>query len=624
LSHLGPLRLTALAACVGGLSIVPLWALPSANATAAAGLMHALALVTALVCMLRSARSGDPDMRLPRKLIAASMSAVAVGSMISVGYVLTTGSVPVPSLADPVTLLWVPFAARALWLVPTRSGGRFSRHRLYADGAVACSALLFASWVAVFEPLTHSAHWTDQGREVILAFPICDMFMAAAVLSLLPRVRVDLRPLFSCLALGLLLIAVADSWAVVHLANTGSASFGAHDVLFQAGLGALIVAALTRSSPVLRSRSSNASLSVNSLPFLPILLAVSAGLFHRANWGRLDLADGMLAILVLAAITARTVLFTFELSLASEEHLAARVDLEKAHGDLARAQELAGIGSWEWDIASDTMTWSDQRFTLLGLDRATYTPTIDSFLQLVHPDDHARVAELTRASTEEHSGLDFECRMLRPDGSVRHIHELGEWVTGADGAVVGLFGTSHDVTERKLLQAEIEHLAFHDPLTGLANRRLFLDRLGHALSVVERSGRGCAVLFMDLDGFKTINDTFGHGVGDELLRELATRLTNAAREVDTIARLGGDEFAILCEDVDLEMATQVAERVREALRRPVDLEGSAIVLRASIGIAVAEDAISAEEILRDADAAMYAVKIAGKDTYRVFSRRVTV
>ena len=300
---------------------------------------------------------------------------------------------------------------------------------------------------------------------------------------------------------------------------------------------------------------------------------------------------------------------------------AARGGLEKAHRDLAQAQDLSGMGSWDWDITSGTVTWSDQLYALAGVDPTTFTPSVESFLELVHSDDRARVTELVSAAYETQAGLDYEYRPVQPSGAI--FHALGEWVAATEGTAGRMFGTIHDVTERKRLLAEIEHLAFHDPLTGLANRRLFMDRLGHALAVKERSGQGCAVLFMDLDGFKKVNDTFGHSAGDGLLCEVARRLTSAARSADTIARLGGDEFALLCEDVDLEMATKVAERIDEQLHRPFELQGADVSPRGSIGIALAEGNPSAEDILRDADAAMYAVKSGQKASDRALAPAIS-
>jgi diguanylate cyclase (GGDEF)-like protein len=179
-------------------------------------------------------------------------------------------------------------------------------------------------------------------------------------------------------------------------------------------------------------------------------------------------------------------------------------------------------------------------------------------------------------------------------------------------------GTCHDVTERKQLQDVITHLAFHDPLTGLANRRLFLDRLDHALAQLRGSDGMCAILFIDLDDFKEINDGYGHTAGDALLLEVAGRLRGAVRETDTIARFGGDEFALLCEEADLDDATQAAERIEAALRQPTLIEGISVAVAGSIGIAIGDRDADADTLLRQADAAMYAVKALDKQTHSAF------
>ncbi len=296
----------------------------------------------------------------------------------------------------------------------------------------------------------------------------------------------------------------------------------------------------------------------------------------------------------------------------------ARVGLEQAHQDLAKAQELSGVGSWEWDVSSNLVTWSDHLYAIAGSEMEVFVPSITSFLDLVHAEDRERVGGLIAAAVKDGSRLDYECRIARPNGQIRIIHALGECLIASDGTLARLFGTVHDVTEHKALQEEIERLAFHDPLTGLGNRRLFLNRLEHALTVRRPTGLGCAVLFMDLDDFKKINDTLGHGAGDELLCAVARRLESALRTADTIARFGGDEFAVLLDDVDLARSTALAERIGTTLRRPLRIQGVDISIRGSIGIAVAEGDTSADDILRDADAAMYAVKSGGKDSHNAF------
>ena len=201
----------------------------------------------------------------------------------------------------------------------------------------------------------------------------------------------------------------------------------------------------------------------------------------------------------------------------------------------------------------------------------------------------------------------------------------------AGGRLAGVVGASYDLTEHKRLEEQLVHQAFHDALTGLPNRALFLDRLQHALAYAPRRRSHVAVLFVDLDNFKVVNDSLGHQAGDALLVTVAERLTPCLRAGDTLARLGGDEFTVLLEDVtDVVAASEIAVRVAEALRMPVTLQGHAVVVSASIGLAlsavVADDraAASADDLLREADIAMYQAKNGGKDHYAVFDREMNV
>jgi len=178
-----------------------------------------------------------------------------------------------------------------------------------------------------------------------------------------------------------------------------------------------------------------------------------------------------------------------------------------------------------------------------------------------------------------------------------------------------------DVTERRRLEARLVHDAFHDPLTGLPNRALFRDRVDHALARLVRTsnGTGVSVLFLDLDNFKSVNDTLGHAAGDRMLVAISDRLRNVTRSYDTVARLGGDEFAILLEELqhDLE-ALSAVDRIREVLRAPVRLDGREIAVSASIGVAHALPSDAADDLLRNADVAMYEAKKAGKSQHAIF------
>ena len=240
--------------------------------------------------------------------------------------------------------------------------------------------------------------------------------------------------------------------------------------------------------------------------------------------------------------------------------------------------------------------------------------------QLLHPDDLAGL----RAQVEDSAGV------FDPDGSVelrlQHVDGSWHWFESTvvdhrqDPYIRGFVANLHDVTARRTLEDELRHQAFHDPLTKLANRDLFADRLDHALARQGRSREPLAVVLVDLDDFKAINDSLGHGVGDCLLAETAARLLSVVRASDTVARLGGDEFAILLEDpMPGGGPEQVAERLIEEFSMPVMFEGRSFVLSASVGVVLAEEpGMSVQELIRNADVAMYAAKARGKGRAATF------
>ncbi len=252
-----------------------------------------------------------------------------------------------------------------------------------------------------------------------------------------------------------------------------------------------------------------------------------------------------------------------------------------------------------------------------------YAPTDrpdGSIFDLVHPEDAERTRTVLSGTGERPDGQAvLQVRMQHADGGWR-------WVEGIvanlldDPAVRGLVLNYRDISERKALEDQLEHQAFHDPMTDLANRALFADRVEHALARRDRLGyEPVTILFVDLDDFKTVNDSLGHSAGDQLLRMVAERLASCIRPGDTAARLGGDEFGVLLEGADAAAASLVADRIHVAFAEPITLEGRQLAVTASIGIASTDTAgKTAQELLRNADAAMYTAKARGKAGHELF------
>ena len=244
-------------------------------------------------------------------------------------------------------------------------------------------------------------------------------------------------------------------------------------------------------------------------------------------------------------------------------------------------------------------------------------PTGASLYGVIYPADQARLTELlaaVRSGHGPHEGLDFRGPDRRRTEVTLELHCRD---LRADQTVAGLVITMRDVTDRRRLERELTHQAFHDSLTGLANRVLYADRLEHALARGSRDGSVVGVLFIDLDDFKIVNDTLGHAAGDHLLIAVAERISSALRADDTAARLGGDEFAALIENVqDPGAVEETASRILAALAEPITVDGATLYAVASIGITTTPEANNADELLRQADLALYVAKGAGKNQWR--------
>jgi len=295
--------------------------------------------------------------------------------------------------------------------------------------------------------------------------------------------------------------------------------------------------------------------------------------------------------------------------------------LRKSEQRYALALDGAHDGIWDWDLQTGEMYFSPRWLAMLGLERGDITPTPQAWFDRVATED---VEELAAAIAHHTAGLaphfEHEHRIRHRDGQLLWVRSRGLCVRDAAGHPTRMAGSLSDISAQKVQEARLRHDAFHDTLTGLANRALCLDRLGHAIQRASRSWQyRFALLFLDVDRFKTLNDSLGHVAGDALLMAVAGRLREATRPTDTVARMGGDEFCIICEDMRSQVdAVRVAERVHQALTLPFMVEGHEVFTTVSIGIAVhSSEHQTPADMLRDADLAMYRAKASGKGRHRV-------
>lgn len=299
---------------------------------------------------------------------------------------------------------------------------------------------------------------------------------------------------------------------------------------------------------------------------------------------------------------------------------------------LDRAQRIAHMGNWDWRIPENRLFWSEGIYRLFGMSPTEFDASYEAFVARVHPDDRTALDTAVKCALETDAPYAIDHRIVRPDGAVRIVHESAEAMRDDTGKPVRMIGTVQDITEWKLAEqalrekdAHLEYIAYHDALTGLPNRALLLDRLAHAASRADRAGNRMALLFIDLDRFKTINDSLGHAVGDAVLQAVADRLKALVREAGTLSRLGGDEFVVLLEDLqDGQYAASLAEKIIHALEKVLVIGDYPLHISASIGISLyPQDGKDAETLMKHADAAMYKAKESGRNTFHFYEKGIT-
>jgi PAS domain S-box-containing protein len=331
-----------------------------------------------------------------------------------------------------------------------------------------------------------------------------------------------------------------------------------------------------------------------------------------------------------------------------------REELVTSQAKLNKAQRIARLGSWEWDFRSHTIRVSDECRVVVGLPPDDDEVPERHAWSRVAPEDRGRIERLFREGLDRASSLTFETGVVHPDGRARIVRVEAEFERDGAGTAVAMHGVIQDVTERRQAEDQIRRLANYDSLTGLPNRRFLREEFGATIERALGSDHILALLFVDVDRFKHINDTLGHEVGDQVLREVSWRLHSTVRETDTVARgaqqgprpgaarpadsdaaargdsrvarLGGDEFTVLLTNVNgQEDLERILQRIIDAIRVPIDCFGHEVHVTASVGVAMfPRDGDDVDSLLRKADLAMYAAKAKGGNSWRSFAESMNV
>ncbi|MDP3819760.1 MAG: sensor domain-containing diguanylate cyclase [Methylotenera sp.] len=298
------------------------------------------------------------------------------------------------------------------------------------------------------------------------------------------------------------------------------------------------------------------------------------------------------------------------------------IQLKKSEELWKFALEGAGDGVWDWDIQNDVANFSSQYKDMFGFNDIDINTSIKEWNNRIHPDD---ALSMTKAIDSYLSGKSdkyvHEHRVICKDKSIKWVLSRGMIVKrDKHGKPLRMVGTHTDITARKLLETRLENLAHFDALSNVPNRTLFNDRLKLALSYAKRERKMLAVMFIDLDLFKEINDLYGHETGDIVLKKVSRQLVSCVRESDTVARMGGDEFVILLPIIDSEEdAISVAHKIIESVAQPIKVEKTHLHVTCSIGIAVYPHHGKDEKLLViNADMAMYQAKKSGKNQAKFF------
>lgn len=562
-------------------------------------LVQCATVLAACVAMGRRAVTEGGELCRARGLLSASLLCAALGGVLALVVRLAAeGAPPVPSVADAVHFLFLPLCVAGLLSYPVLDDTAGSRRQMLLDGAVAASALWFVTYAVVLAPSGVGAGLPLLTAVTILAYPASDVFVIAMAAGALRRVDHRAWRELAISALGVSLYGLSD------IAYTVLSARGAYEpdswvaALAEAGLVLVLVAALTAG----RHPGPRPPWVVwlGGVPYVCVAVAITfaAGLaIRRDGLGEVEV---VLLVLVIAGLLGRQVRANRDRDDAITHLRDSRV--------LFRALAVGSSDLITLHSADGRLRYASPAVSrLTGIDPDSVVA--GAVADLVHPDDltDLRLAAV-RLRRDPAVPVELVVRVRAADGSWRWCQTVARSCL-EDPSVQGIVCNTRDIHERHLLEQQIRHDAHHDALTGLGN--LAQARLMLAGAHADRDRIGRVVGLLDLDGFKEINDTYGHAEGDRVLRAVASLLSRCLREGDQVARIGGDEFLLVL--LDDGRAEQVALDVLAGLQRPLGGHGRLPSVGASIGLAPVRGEATRDEVLQNADLAMYAAKAAGRN-----------
>jgi len=580
----------------------------------------------AAVVALRAGLRRGLDSRTRRAWTIAGFAFLAwwAGDLLWLYYESIAGSAPFPSLADAGYLAFYPLLFLALLTFPSAPRLGQQMLKFWLDSLTVLLGGGLVVWYLVLRPIAMAEDSTALITTLSLAYPVGDLVLLFGIAHLVLRnpLARSSRPLAILAAVAALFV-VADV-AFGYLSIQEQYSTGDWpDAVWIVGLLFLAIAGqyqcwLARNEPLPEPSQGEKTRGFSLLPAGAVVLGF--GMLLVSARGNVDSSLG--GLITGAVVLTALVLIRQITSLSENTRLLHRSTLladDLSHSE-ARFRSLVQNAS---DViivvdAAGVITYESPAVKrVLGYNPEDRIGT--NALALAHPDDVSGTREILSLVRDQPGHFPtVEFRVRHADGGWRWLEVTATNLLD-DPSVMGIVGNYRDVTERKALEEQLAHQATHDSLTNLANRTLFRNRLEHALARAQRHHEQVSIIFLDLDDFKTINDTLGHSAGDQVLIAVAERLVQRVRDCDLAARLGGDEFAVLLENAGREAAEVSAERILGVLRRPFKLKGAEVSVRASVGIAVrADHNDSPEELLRKADIAMYAAKGGGKARYAVY------